>query len=153
MLKKHRIREKLQKVHLCALSHLLMFWVGDSYSFVCMQNKKQKQYFVLLFLIIIFLLKTILVEPRKHSMMMITQYFVLLDQHLADKSHWQGRHPICNLKQFHIVFANVTDGWFFLSFVHFWPIRAHYTSPYLRYGPVARFRWKPPQCVVIGLPN
>ena len=75
---------------LCA--HFSMFWVDDSYSFVCMQNKKQRQ------------------------------YFVLLGQHLADKSHWQGRHPIRNLKQFHIVFTNVTDGWFFLSFVHFWPI-------------------------------
>ena len=45
MLKKHRVRGKLQKVHLCALSK---FWVDDSYSFVCMQNKKQRQYFVLL---------------------------------------------------------------------------------------------------------
>ena len=83
---------------------------------------------------------------------MITQYFVLLDQHLADKSHWQGRHPICNLKQFHIVFANVTDGWFFLSFVRFWLIRAHLTCP-KQYGVVVRIRCKPPQRVIIGLSN
>ena len=136
-------------IHPCALC---------GYSFVWMQKQEQRQYFVLLGQHIadnsieIFTLKTILIEPRKHSMMMITQYFVLLDQHLADKSHWQGRHPICNLKQFHIVFANVTDGWFFLSFVRFWLIRAHLTCP-KQYGVVVRIRCKPPQRVIIGLSN